>query len=925
MSLFSNDIRVANTATPSFQQQANVGQFGWTGADQGHYNQLIQYVDECRKIYLGLESKLEYIETILGEVADIDEQVKYVTQKSNEVAEDARQTTVDVARTAVIYTQVKNMYDDFGAKYVDFNTKYDDFFIKYPDVVDAALSASVSEAGAREWYDKSKDLYDDLKEGQVYRGTWNPKTNAYPAHEGTNSVWDVILDDGVTSVDFGGFNWRSGDRLLYVVSAGAYQRLATGSGVTSVNGEVGAVTLTADKIGALGKTANAVSATKLVNSRTISGVAFDGTSNIVLGPTEVRSVPLDRKINNKLLSGDVTLSAGDVGAYTKAQGDERYIGALPDISPTDGDANLVEKGYRFYEMTGGKKNTPIGAGSGNLISLARDYSGGMTFGSQLYIDGSKMWCRGVSGGTFGDWRQLYDVVNKPTAADVGALPTENPRATGSLSVYAPNAHIRMFENDQADKAWHMEVSGGNFRLVETNVKSHIDIIAGGATILGGPTAVKSTLQVGPSATGSNLGNNTIRSQMTSLVEVIAPADTEHKGASGIVFHNASSGTAGLVYKQTDANTSHFNFISDERVWDVRVNGNKVYHEGFKPTTADVTGLDEALKNAGGAPVLSASWVQLRTSMWNGYGAADGQLLMRKDYPDAWKAIEAGKVPVVSDSDWNSFPHKRGCFTKGNGSTTFRVPDYNGRSTNSLGAMFQRGDGLNSAGVSGEIQGDAIRNIEGIIDSSGGGINRSYGIGFEVVTGAFKKINENGFDLGPIASTQMRQPGLSSISLDASLVVPTAADNHPVNVTGCWAIKLFGAVQNAGEIDAATLATQLAEAQSKISELESWPKRTWHGDITQWNKGVWSIEHKDGFLEQGGIVEIGNDRDGHELGFVINYSKVWSANLLAITDGPRGGAAEANSTLVSFNNDKLVLASGQQQALCRFFWSTKGMK
>ena len=314
MSLFSNDIRVANTATPSFQQQANVGQFGWTGADQGHYNQLIQYVDECRKIWLGLEEKIEYVENLLLEVADIDEQVRYVTQKANEVAEDARQTTVDVARTTLLYREVKTATDNFNLDYADFATKYNDFFVKYPETLDAALSASISEVGAKEWHDKSKDLYDDLKEGQVYRGTWNPKTNAYPDNGGTNSVWDVILDDGTLEFDFGGHKWRAGDRLIYIVSSASYDRLATGSGVTSVNGEVGAVTLTADKVGALGKTANAVSATKLVTPRTISGVTFDGTSNIVLGPAEVRSVPLDRKINNKLLSADVTLTAADVGS-----------------------------------------------------------------------------------------------------------------------------------------------------------------------------------------------------------------------------------------------------------------------------------------------------------------------------------------------------------------------------------------------------------------------------------------------------------------------------------------------------------------------------------------------------------------------------------------------------------------------------------
>lgn len=350
MSLFSNDIRVANTATPSFQQQANVGQFGWTGADQGHYNQLIQYVDECRKIWLGLESKIEYVENLLLEIADIDEQVRYVTLKANEVAEDARQTTVDVSRTALLYTQVKGLSDNVDIKYVDFNLKYDDFFTKYPVTVQAATDAKASEVGAKDWYDKSKDLYDDLKEGQVYRGIWNPKVGAYPDNQGTNSVWDVILDDGVLEVDFSGHKWRSGDRLLYVVSSTEYQRLATGSGVASINGETGAVTLTAAKVGALGKTDNAVSATKLATPRKIAGVAFDGTGDIVLTSANVNAVPSDRKINNKYLNADITLSPADVGAVSLSGGTMQGMG---EIHWPNNNASLLSRDNQFVSLEGG--------------------------------------------------------------------------------------------------------------------------------------------------------------------------------------------------------------------------------------------------------------------------------------------------------------------------------------------------------------------------------------------------------------------------------------------------------------------------------------------------------------------------------------------------------------------------------------------
>lgn len=94
------------------------------------------------------------------------------------------------------------------------------------------------------------------------------------------------------------------------------------------------------------------------------------------------------------------------------------------------------------------------------------------------------------------------------------------------------------------------------------------------------------------------------------------------------------------------------------------------------------------------PVLCVDFIQLRTKMWNGYLPSDGQILNRADWPDAWAAISAGLVPVCSDADWLANPDKRGCFTLGDGTNTFRMADYNGKSVGSLGSAFLSGDGLN---------------------------------------------------------------------------------------------------------------------------------------------------------------------------------------------------------------------------------------
>lgn len=100
----------------------------------------------------------------------------------------------------------------------------------------------------------------------------------------------------------------------------------------------------------------AVAAKKLDTARKISGVLFDGTKDITLSasdvgaatPTQVNEakeaaataqkaagaandnangrVPNARKVNNKSLNTDISLSAGDVGTYTKVEIDSRVNG-----------------------------------------------------------------------------------------------------------------------------------------------------------------------------------------------------------------------------------------------------------------------------------------------------------------------------------------------------------------------------------------------------------------------------------------------------------------------------------------------------------------------------------------------------------------------------------------------------------------------
>lgn len=207
-------------------------------------------------------------------------------------------------------------------------------------------------------------------------------------------------------------------------------------------------------------------------------------------------------------------------------------------------------------------------------------------------------------------------------------------------------------------------------------------------------------------------------------------------------------------------------------------------------------------DANADPVLDVRWLSKRSPMRTGYTAGDGQTLSRSLYPDAFAAIQAGLVPVCTDADWLADPAKRGCFTLGDGSTTFRVPDYNGKSAGSFGAVFLRGDGALSAGQAGLIQRDAMQGHEhtsgNTSDHSGTFVSSS-----DLAPGAYQP---------PFGTTS----GIASNGVHGT--PRTASETRPLNVTGCWVIKLFGAVQNAGSADAAALATAVADLATAVADL-----------------------------------------------------------------------------------------------------------
>jgi microcystin-dependent protein len=159
--------------------------------------------------------------------------------------------------------------------------------------------------------------------------------------------------------------------------------------------------------------------------------------------------------------------------------------------------------------------------------------------------------------------------------------------------------------------------------------------------------------------------------------------------------------------------------------------------------------------------------------------------------------------TITDASWVATPTLRGNWATGDGSTTWRVPDLNGKSAGTVGAPFLRGDGTLSAAVAGTIQLDAFQTHSHSLNLSA---NSGTGAGYVAYGAGAAGVNA----YGTSGTTAGRE----------------AAETRPLNVTGCFIIKVFGAVNNTGSVDANQIVTTLGIQDSRIAALEATEKKVY---------------------------------------------------------------------------------------------------
>ncbi len=180
-------------------------------------------------------------------------------------------------------------------------------------------------------------------------------------------------------------------------------------------------------------TGNAATATKLLTARTINGVSFDGSANISLSPA---NIGCPASPTGWLVTGDngasitteqlVTLLR-DNGAFNAKAWIARCAWAyansasIPDSETGCGIIPLAGAVIEVFNKGSSSNNYTIRITTATTTGV----SGALTNAEFVYVFNGTSYSPG--------WRRAYNTKNKPTAADVGALPLSGGALTGGLT------------------------------------------------------------------------------------------------------------------------------------------------------------------------------------------------------------------------------------------------------------------------------------------------------------------------------------------------------------------------------------------------------------------------------------------------------------------------------------------------------------
>lgn len=165
---------------------------------------------------------------------------------------------------------------------------------------------------------------------------------------------------------------------------------------------------------------------------------------------------------------------------------------------------------------------------------------------------------------------------------------------------------------------------------------------------------------------------------------------------------------------------------------------------------------------------------------------DGQLVNRTDWPELW--AWAQKTTPITDAAWLADVTKRGSYSTGDGSTTFRLPDWNGVQSGSIPGVFFRG-GVGAADMTLAL--NAAPNVSGQIYPVIPGV---MALAMESANGVFSAVGAapslSGIS-GATTANLARGINFSLASGHASYGRNNTGEVVPNKVSGVWLVRASG--------------------------------------------------------------------------------------------------------------------------------------
>ena len=186
---------------------------------------------------------------------------------------------------------------------------------------------------------------------------------------------------------------------------------------------------------------------------------------------------------------------------------------------------------------------------------------------------------------------------------------------------------------------------------------------------------------------------------------------------------------------------------------------------------------------------------------------------RTTYADLWAWVQTQSGYLLEESAWQAKAAANGgnvpFYSKGDGSTTFRVPALKCwvRGANSINEV----GGYLAAGLPNITGGFGLRPVDGELN-----------VTWEANNGAIKTTTKTGDRSSCVTKSSSYGP-LMDVTIDASrssAIYGKSSTVQPPSIVGLWCVKAYGTVTNVGSTDVANISTGLTQAETRISTAET---------------------------------------------------------------------------------------------------------